>query len=647
MVENLIGRSLGKYELRERLGSGGMAEVYKGYHSTLARYVAIKILHPFLREDATFKERFEREAQNVAKLRHPNIVQVYDFDQDLATGLYYMVMEYIDGPPMDSYLVRLESEGKWLPLPEAIRVIREIGQALSYAHRQDMVHRDLKPANVMIDSDGRIVLTDFGIARMITGPQMTASGTMIGTPAYMSPEQGLGQHVDHRSDIYSLGIMLYQLATRKLPFMADTPIAIVLQHVNEPVPPPSEIALDIPQGLERIIFKALAKLPDERYQSIDEMTAHLNNFESAATLAIPQSTISGRAVSAATVRPDIAAVSTPARRGIGLLPVIGGGLVILAVVVGLFFLAVNGWIPGNLVPMAQTATPTSTPTATPHQDYTATPDQQATINALAATSQALAVPSATPTPDLTATAIACAYDYSFIVSGEQRPDHLPFTQEITIINDSRCMWGPGTRLAFVEGEQMEAPAAIELDSALNPGDGRGLEIPFVAPDMAVSGSEIRSVWQIELPDGTRIGPPIVMEISLYDSDVLLTPAATDTPEPTPTPTQAAEAPPLQLNTQNWIVQNCHRRPEQPIDYVCTVELYITGGQPPYTVTSEGIAYTFEAPPYAIHVGGRTEPECTNFPWTVIVSDRSGQVTQGNYYFSVNQYYSAFTDGACP
>jgi serine/threonine protein kinase len=647
VAEHLTGRKLGKYELHERLGSGGMAEVYKGYHATLARYVAVKILHPFLREDATFKERFEREAQNVARLRHPNIVQVYDFDQDPETGLYYMVMEYIDGPPLDKYLFDLEAEGQWIPLPEAIRIIKEIGGALSYAHSQDMVHRDLKPANVMIDSDGHAVLTDFGIARMVTGPQMTASGQMIGTPAYMSPEQGLGQHVDHRSDIYSLGIMLYQLATGALPYMADTPIAIVLQHVNHPLPPPSEIAPDVPRGLERILYKALAKLPEERYQSVDEMIVHLDDLESAETMSIPPSTISARAVSASAsaVRPDIAAVSASRRRSSGLLFAIGGVvLAILAVVVGLL-LVLSGVIPLGQIGSASLPTPTGTPI----RETTPTPDQQATINALAATSAALAAAPVSPTPDLTATVIACAYDYDVVEQSPEtsarQPDRTEFTQEITIVNNSWCRWGPSTRIVFVTGEQMGAHDFIEFDRILDPGDEYTIEIPFTTPDMAVSGADVQSTWRIELPDGTVVGEPIVIELTLYDSDILLTPAATDTPVATAT-AEVVDATPLVIDGTPRSVSNC--RTIDSISYQCDVQIAIYGGVPPYYVTLGTDQYVFQpGEPIVLHLRSRHNPECNDFPWSVIVSDSVGTPGHQNFYFTVSNYYSAFVDGACP
>ena len=191
-------KTLGKYEIIERIGRGGMAEVYRGYHAALDRYVAIKLLHPFLADDPEFKDRFENEARNVAKLKHPNIVQVYDFEYDAEGDSYYMVMEMINGPTLKDRLFDLGDLGERFTIAEAIRITRAAAEALAYAHQRNMIHRDVKPANLMLDEDHRVVLTDFGIAKIVTGAQFTASGGMVGTPAYMAPEQGLGEAGDER-----------------------------------------------------------------------------------------------------------------------------------------------------------------------------------------------------------------------------------------------------------------------------------------------------------------------------------------------------------------------------------------------------------------------------------------------------------------
>jgi len=274
-------KKLGKYEITDRIGRGGMAEVYRGYHVSLDRYVAIKLLHPFLADDPEFKDRFENEARNVAKLKHPNIVQVYDFDFDPEGESYYMVMELINGPTLKDKLFELASSGERFSIAESIRVVRAAAEALAYAHLRNMIHRDVKPANLMLDEDERVVLTDFGIAKIVTGTQFTASGGMVGTPAYMAPEQGLGEAGNERSDLYSLGVILFQLVTGRLPFDADTPLGIILKHVNEPLPSPRSFMPTLSEDMESIICRVLAKDPEDRYPSAAEFANDLASLDEA------------------------------------------------------------------------------------------------------------------------------------------------------------------------------------------------------------------------------------------------------------------------------------------------------------------------------------------------------------------------------
>ncbi len=274
-MNGFLDKTIGKYQIIEKIGRGAMAEVYKAYHAHLERYVAIKILHSFLSEKTDILNRFQREAKHVASLSHPNIVQVYDFDS--LGALYYMVMEYIDGPTLKKLIKDNLAEGKLMPLREVLWIISNVGNALAYAHRAGVVHRDIKPANVMIDKGERVVLTDFGLAKIVSGPQFTTTGALVGTPAYMSPEQGLGQAGDARSDIYSLGAMMYQLVTGRFPFIAETPIATVFKHINAPLPWPRTINPDIPEDVEQIIVRAMEKNPDDRFQSVDEFLKALSN----------------------------------------------------------------------------------------------------------------------------------------------------------------------------------------------------------------------------------------------------------------------------------------------------------------------------------------------------------------------------------
>ena len=324
-TEGLMGRTLGKYRLVEQLGRGGMAEVYKAYQPGLDRYVAVKVMHSFLSDDKDFLARFQREAKLVASMRHPNIVQVHDFDVE--AGLSYMVMEFIDGETLKSRLQKLEESNQWISVDEAVRIIVAVGSALKYAHRLGMVHRDVKPANVMVDKQGGVILTDFGIAKIFAGggaTQLTATGAMVGTPSYMAPEQGLGQPGDERSDIYSLGVMLYQAVTARLPFEADTPLAVVLKHINEPLPLPRHVNPEVPEPIERITLKAMAKNPDDRYQHVGEM---LNDLKRAMGMSLdetPTDTMRARALPAGAagvgtgaVTPYPAASRTAVRTSVG------------------------------------------------------------------------------------------------------------------------------------------------------------------------------------------------------------------------------------------------------------------------------------------------------------------------------------------
>ena len=254
-----------------------MAEVYKAHHPTLDRYVAIKILHSFLSEKTDILNRFQREAKHIASLAHPNIVQVYDFDT--FGVLYYMVMEFIDGTTLKTLIKENQSEGKLISFKESVRIIADVGKALAYAHSRGVVHRDVKPANIMIDRTNRVVLTDFGLAKITSGPQFTTTGALVGTPAYMSPEQGVGQQGDARSDIYSLGAVFYQMVTGRFPFIAETPIATVFKHINAPLPWPRTINPDIPEALEKILVRLLEKNPDERYQTAGEMVEDLTQLQ--------------------------------------------------------------------------------------------------------------------------------------------------------------------------------------------------------------------------------------------------------------------------------------------------------------------------------------------------------------------------------
>jgi serine/threonine-protein kinase len=258
----------GRYRIIRKLGAGGMANVYLAEDQELGRRVAIKILNDKHANDEQFVERFRREAKNAARLSHPNIVSIYDRGE--AEGTYYIAMEYLEGRNLKELIA---ARGP-APVGVAIEYARQILAALRVSHRAGLVHRDIKPHNVLVDGDGRLKVTDFGIAR--AGPsQMTEAGSIIGTAQYLSPEQAQGAPVAESSDLYSVGIVLYELLTGKVPFTGETPVEIAMKHLAQPPVPPSRLRTELPRDIELVVMRALAKDPHERYQTAEEMDADL------------------------------------------------------------------------------------------------------------------------------------------------------------------------------------------------------------------------------------------------------------------------------------------------------------------------------------------------------------------------------------
>jgi eukaryotic-like serine/threonine-protein kinase len=296
----------GRYRIIRKLGAGGMANVYLAEDQELGRRVAIKILNERHANDDQFVERFRREAKNAAGLSHPNIVSIYDRGE--AEGTYYIAMEYLDGRSLKELIV---GRGP-APVHVAIDYTRKILDALRFSHRNGIVHRDIKPHNVIVDAEGRVKVTDFGIARAGTS-QMTEVGSIIGTAQYLSPEQAKGAPVDQTSDLYSVGIVLYELLTGKVPFTGDSPVEIAMKHISAIPEPPSSIRPDIPEDLDLVVLRALAKTPEERYPSAEEMDKDLarvaqglavsRETEEAATQILSRSQLTPATMVAAPPRP--------------------------------------------------------------------------------------------------------------------------------------------------------------------------------------------------------------------------------------------------------------------------------------------------------------------------------------------------------
>jgi len=292
---NLEGQSIGRYHIIERLGEGGMAVVYRAYDTHLDCDVAIKFIRTDMLAVGELEialKRFQTEAHKMARLTHPNIVRVIDYGEHQGTP--YLVMVYLTGGTLKQKL------GSPLPCPDVARLLAPIARALEYAHQQGIIHRDVKPANILLTDTGQPMLSDFGVAKVLTSEgersgHLTGTGVGIGTPEYMAPEQVMGLPIDHRVDIYSLGVVLFELATGRRPFIADTPMAVAIKHVSDPLPRPKDLKPDLPDDIERILFKAMAKNPADRYQSMAEFAIDLEKLTGSQSPAASGSQVLGTA----------------------------------------------------------------------------------------------------------------------------------------------------------------------------------------------------------------------------------------------------------------------------------------------------------------------------------------------------------------
>lgn len=286
-----IGKTLsGRYRIDAMLGQGGMSAVYKATDPNLRRVVAIKLIHQHLSGDASFVVRFEEEAAAVARLRHPNIIQVYDFNVD--GGVYYMVLEYIPGETLHDRLQRLNASSQFLSLEQAIKFAGDVCDAMEYAHQRGMIHRDIKPPNIMLDVQGQAIVMDFGIVKIMGGDAHTATGAVVGTARYMAPEVIRGEVADGRSDVYSIGVTFYEMLGGRPPFVADSAVTLMMMHLNDPVPDVRKFRPDVPGPLIAVLDRALQKDRERRYRTAAEMAADMRRALSApAVLPAPEATV--------------------------------------------------------------------------------------------------------------------------------------------------------------------------------------------------------------------------------------------------------------------------------------------------------------------------------------------------------------------
>lgn len=565
--DDLINQRLGQYEIRSLLGRGGMATVYLARQKSMDRDVAIKIMARELADDEEFVARFEHEAQLIARLQHPHILPVIDFGRE--DKHIYIVMRLVRGGSLDDRL----KEGP-LPLNLASRMLDQIASALSFAHEQGIIHRDLKPNNVLLDERNNPYLTDFGIAKMLAGTtKLTATGKILGTPAYMAPEQWRGDPVDARTDIYSLGVMLYEMVLGRLPFSGETPYTLMYKHFNDPPPPPRMVNPDLPPAIEAVVLRSLAKDADARYQSAEDVAADFGNAVRGLPTSVAaqpgeeqEKTLIGDDVpppadEIMTMRPAVVgpaagvtgpgtrapaptaaaptragetqAAAPPQKRGINPI-MIGAALVAVIAVVIVVVLMMSGGDNGKKVAELPTATdtltPTDLPTNTPRPTDTYTPTLTLT-------------PTDTYTPTLTAT---------FTDTPSETPSATPRTTSATILSQVvNVRRGPGLQYEVIgtlaRDEEVVVLGVSEDGQWYQVAGGGLMSAGWVSAELVrISGNP--NIRVIPWPTDT----PVPSDTPTPSDTPSLTPTITETPAPTATDTPAATETPAMIEPERFV-----------------------------------------------------------------------------------------------
>mgnify|MGYP001590159845 CR=1 FL=1 len=586
----MIGQTLGPYRIVEQIGLGGMATVYKAYHAAMDRFVAVKVLPPNMAHDPAFVARFAQEARTIAKLEHPYILPVYDSGSQEGTA--YLVMRYMETGTLTDLLAKGRPDLRY-----TIRLVQHVAEALEHAHQHGIIHRDIKPSNILIDKNGQPSLTDFGISKIIEGSlNLTGSG-IIGTPAYMSPEQGQGLKIDHRSDIYALGVVLYEMVTGVRPFEAETPMAVLLQHINAPLPPPRTLAPDIPPELERIILKALSKNPGDRHATAGHLARALENMISdsgraAATVFEPvpsaQTAVERPMTRASTTRPAAAPppplVSPTARasqQAAQRLPAVApaapappkkssrnwvlllgcAGLLCLglaaAAAAAYYFLPLTPPSVAN-VDITATFAAALTEAVGTSQGFKPTDTGAPIVGGTPPVASSPPVdatqgpPTRTPTsaPTETPNPTGCN-DNGKYVADVTYPDNTnvlpntPFTKTWRVQNTGTCPWDSTYSLKFVGGDAMSGPAAVAIPGNVPPNSTVDISVNLIAP--AAPGT-YTGKWRLVNPSNAEFGTngnPLTVIIVV---PATATPTATATATPTATATATTAAPAVTHST---------------------------------------------------------------------------------------------------
>ena len=519
-MTNLIGQSLGRYHILEQLGEGGMATVYKAYDTRLETDVAVKVIRtenilPSVLERSL--KRFEREAKSLARLTHPNIVKVTDYGE--FEGKPYLVMPYLPGGTLKERI----KQGP-IPWQEAVRLLLPIAQALEYAHEQSIIHRDVKPSNILLTSKGQPMLTDFGVAKLFNMEEtadLTGTGMGVGTPEYMAPEQWQGQ-VSVQTDVYALGVVLYEMVTGRRPYTADTPAALLIKQTNDPLPRPGSFAPGLPDEVEKVLLKMLAKRMEDRFRDMTMVVSvmlSLTGIQGKTVDATVTDSYTLADTNAAKERKDSLKTTRNSR---GKWIVLGGALAVLLLICGVLIFAgasLTGLLSAANTPFVVILPSSTSPViSTPTILYTDQPTSLSTTTIQQPTSILQASPTSTLPPSSACNSAQFITDVT-ILDGTTMTPGQTFVKVWRIKNIGSCAWTNLYSLVFIDGDRMGAVESVPIPGTVNPGQTVDISINFIAP---TSPGSYRSNWMFRDPTGgyfstNNYGRPFWVQIRVVGS----------------------------------------------------------------------------------------------------------------------------------